>query len=601
MTWQIALTLLLVFGAVVALMRSRMGPDLVLMGTLTFLLLAGVVDVDRALYGFSNQGLVTVAVLFVVAEGLNQTGAINRLVQSVLGQPRSAFVGLFRLIFPAAFMSAFVNNTPVVAMLMPVVNDWSKKCGLSVSKFLLPLSFATILGGMCTVFGTSTTLILNGWFAQALENGPYASLSASPLGLFEIAWIGIPLTVVGLIYLLFVTPWILPDRVSAETQFDDPREYTTEMIVEAGSPLVGKSIEEAGLRSLPGLYLMEINRDSELITAVAPERKILAHDRLIFVGVVESIKDLQRIPGLNPATNQVFKLDSPRSQRCLIEAVVSNTCPVVHQTIRDMHFRTRYNAVVIAVSRNGHRIRGKIGDIVLLPGDTLLLEAHPSFADLHRNSRDFFLVSRVADSTPLRHEQAWMAQVILGVMILTATVLNFGMLKAALFAAALMILTRCVRPSEARRSIDWSILVTIGAGIGLGEAMDQSGTAKLLAENMIDLAGASPIAVLATVYGVTMLMTNLITAKAGGMLIFPIALESAANLGVSPEPFAVAVMISAAASLATPHGFQTNLMVYGPGGYHSSDFFRVGGPLSLILWAVSVALIPLIWPFTVVG
>ncbi len=588
MNWEIGLTLLVVLGSIIAMIRSRIGPDLILIGALAFLMLADVVDVDRALKGFANQGLATVAILFVVAEGLNQTGAINRFVQSLLGHPKSALVGQIRLVFPAAFMSAFINNTPVVAMLLPVVNDWSKKCGFSISRFLLPLSFATILGGMCTIFGTSTTLILNGWFVQA---------GYDSIGLFEIAWIGVPLALIGLVYLLLTSSWLLPERVSAETQFDDPREYTIEMIVESGSPLIGKSIGDAGLRSLPGLYLMEISRDDELIAAVSPDRKIQVQDRLIFVGVVESIKDLQKMAGLKPATNQVFKLDSPRSQRCLVEAVVSNTCPAVQQTIRDVHFRTQYNAVVIAVSRNGYRIRGKIGDIVLQPGDTLLLEAHPSFADLHRNSRDFFLVSRVEDSTPLRHEQAWMAQIILGIMIITATVLNFGMLKASLFAAMLMILTRCTRPSEARRCIDWSILVTIGAGIGLGEAMEQSGAAKLLAESVINGAGSSPTAVLAVVYGITMLMTNLITAKAAGMLVFPIALQAAVNLGVDPTPFAITVMISAAASFATPHGFQTNLMIYGPGGYHASDFLRIGGPLSLILWGCSVVLIPMIWSF----
>ncbi len=588
MTWEIVFTLTIVLGSIIAMIRSRIGPDLILVGALSFLLLSGVVDVDRGLKGFSNPGLITVAILFVVAEGLHQTGAINQIVQSMLGHPKSATTGLVRLIFPAAVLSAFINNTPVVAMLMPVVNDWAKKCGYSVSKFLLPLSFATILGGTCTIFGTSTTLILNGWFAEA---------GYDPIGLFEVTWIGLPLTVIGLAFLLLTSGWLLPDRISAETQFDDPREYTIEMIVEPGSPLVGKSIGAAGLRSLPGLYLMEIARNDELIPVVSPERRIEQGDRLIFVGVVESIKDLQKIAGLKPATNQVFKLDSPRSQRCLIEAVVSNTCPVVNQTIRDMHFRTLYNAVVIAVSRNGHRIRGKIGDIVLLPGDTLLLEAHPSFADTHRNSRDFFLVSRVEDSTPLRHEQAWMAQVILGIMIITATILEFGMLKASLFAAVLMVLTRCVRPPEARQCIDWSILVTIGAGIGLGEAMDQSGAATLIASSVITSVGSSPLIVLAVVYGITMVMTNLITAKAAGMLIFPIALEAATNMGVSPTPFAIAVMISAAACFATPHGFQTNLMVYGPGGYQASDFARIGGPLSLIIWAASIALIPLIWPF----
>ncbi|MGH7127731.1 MAG: SLC13 family permease, partial [Planctomycetaceae bacterium] len=372
--------------------------------------------------------------------------------------------------------------------------------------------------------------------------------------------------------------------------------YTIEMLVEPGSPLVGKTIEEAGLRHLTGMYLMEIDREGRVLAAVSSNERLQARDRLIFVGVVESVVDLQRIPGLKPATNQVFKLDSPRSDRCLVEAVVSNSYPFLRMTIREARFRSHYNAAVIAVARNGQRINKKIGDIELLPGDTLLLETHPQFVDSQRNSRDFFLVSQVQDSTPPRYERAWVAQLILAAMIVVVATGLLKMLTASLFAAGLMVLTRCCRGSEARRSVDWSVLITIGAGLGVGAAMDETGTAEFIAGGLVELGGSNGWLVLAILYGVTMVFTNLITAKAAAVLFFPIAVASAHNIGADVKPFAIAIMMAAAASFATPIGYQTNLMVYGPGGYRFSDYLRIGGPLSLLIWAISMAIIPWRWP-----
>ncbi len=455
---------------------------------------------------------------------------------------------------------------------------------------MLPLSYAAILGGLCTLIGTSTTLVLNGLLIDAGHES---------LSLFEIGKVGLPCAVVGILYVLATSAWLLPNRKPVLDQLDDPREYTVEMLVEASSPLVGKSIELAGLRHLPGMYLMEIEREGHILAAVSPKELLSAGDRLVFVGVVESVVDLQRIPGLKPATNQVFKLDSPRSERCLIEAVVSSTCPVVHRTIREAKFRTRYNAAVIAVSRNGERLRGKIGDITLVPGDTLLLEAHATFADLQRNSRDFYLVSRIEGSTPPKYELAWIAQAVMVGLVLLVTVFGVGMLEASLLAAAVMLTTRCVSPTEAKGAIDWSILITMGAGIGIGVAMDaqHSRAGEFVAGLLIGFAGKDEILALAIVYGITMVFSNLITAKAAGVLVFPVALATAATLDVSFLPFAIAVMVAAAASLALPIGYQTNLMVFGPGGYRYSDYVRFGTPLSVILWAVSIVIIPQMWPF----
>jgi di/tricarboxylate transporter len=369
------------------------------------------------------------------------------------------------------------------------------------------------------------------------------------------------------------------------------------MRVTPESPLIGQTIEQAGLRHLPGVYLMEINREKEVLAAVAPEERLQANDQLVFVGVVDSVVDLQRFRGLIPATDQVFKLAGLRSQRCLIEAVVSDTCPLIGQTIRDGRFRTLYNAVVIAVARNGERLRQKIGDIDLHPGDTLLLEAGPWFVQRQRNSRDFFLVSRVEDSTPPRHERAWMAWMILAGMVTTAALGWLSMLNASMLAAGLMLLTGCCTSTIARRSVDWQVLLVIAASFGIEQALRKSGAAHAMTSALLGLANANPWLALAMVYGATMLLTELISNNAAAALMFPIALATATSLQVSPMPFMIALTMAASYGFATPIGYQTNLMVYGPGGYHFTDYMRLGIPLNALLWAMTVLITPLVWPF----
>jgi di/tricarboxylate transporter len=342
---------------------------------------------------------------------------------------------------------------------------------------------------------------------------------------------------------------------------------------------------------------MEIDRENQVLAAPSSNVILHANDRLVFAGIVESVVDLQKLRGLTPATNQVYKLDEPRTNRTLVEAVVSNTCPLVGRTIRESRFRTIYNAAVIAVARNGERLRKKIGDIVLQPGDTLLLEARASFAAQHRNSRDFYLVSRINDSAPPRHERAWVALVILAAMVVTVAAGWLDILNAALLAAGAMVITRCCTASTVLRAIDWQVLLVIAAAFGLGAAMEASGAAAVIAKRLIGLAGANPHMTLVVIYGVTMLFTEIITNNAAAVLVFPIALSTAQQIGVSPLPFVFAIMMAASASFSTPIGYQTNLMVYGPGGYKFTDYFRVGGPLNVLLWLVAVIIIPRVWPF----
>lgn len=627
MGWEAYFTLG-VLGLVLSLLAiSKVGPDVILIGGLALLLVAGIVDAPTALAGMANEGMITVGVLYVVGAGLRQTGGVDWVAQRLFGRPKSTSGAIGRLMAPTMGLSAFMNNTPLVAMLIPAVNDWAKAHRISPSKLMIPLSYAAILGGTCTLIGTSTNLVVAGQVAKELEkefaahvqqhlpaNTPKeereaavqelrakwestTGLSKNGIRMFDITWVGVPAAVFGCAFIVGLSAWLLPDRKPVVSRFDNPREYTAEMLVPPDSPLIGKSIEEAGLRHLPGLFLAEIDRDGTVLAAVAPEEPLRANDRLVFVGVVESVLELQRMRGLLPAGDQVFKLASPRVNRCLIEAVVSPSCPAAGKTIRDSRFRTQYNAVVIAVARNGERMAGKIGDIVLRAGDTLLLETHRGFAEQHRNSRDFLLLSRLEDSTPPFHERSLVA---IGILLALVVGVTFGlitMLKAAMLAAGAMIFTRCCTVSIARRSVDWEVLLSIAASFGIGAAIENSGAARAISGQLMGLARGDPWWTLAALYFVTLIVTELITNNAAAALMFPLAMAAARALDANAMPFVVAVMMAASAGFATPIGYQTNLMVYGPGGYKFGDYLRVGVPLDILVGVVTCVLAPLVWHF----
>ena len=583
----------LVIGVVAAtglgLSLTRIGADLILVGALTVLLLLEVITPDTALSGFSNPGLATVAVLYVVVSGCIETGAANVLAKALLGRPKAEWSAQIRLMLPVAFLSAFLNNTPVVAMLVPAVQDWARRNRFSVSKLMIPLSYAAIFGGACTMIGTSTNLILAGLVEQ--------DSTLSSIGFFEIAWLGIPSAVIGIIFVLSTSRWLLPMRKPPITEQMNPKEYAVEMLVEAGSSLVGQTIEQAGLRHLPSLYLAEIERGDSVLPAVGPNERLQDNDRLVFVGMVDSVVDLYQIRGLIPAPDQVFKLDSPRPQRQLVEAVISGTSPLVGLSIRESRFRTRYDAVVIAVARSGKRVEGKIGAIELHVGDTLLLEARPAFVEQHRNSRDFLLVSAIEGGKTPRHDKAGIATLVLIAMVLGASLAGLSMLVAALVAAGLMIITRCTSANAARRNVDWQVLVVIGASIGLGSALEQTGAASAIAHFWISFAGQNHWIALLAIYLITSLFTAVVTNNAAAVLMFPIAKATAVGLGVSFSPFIFTIMMAASASFATPISYQTNLMVYGPGGYRFSDYLKIGIPLNLLMAGVTMAIAPWVWPF----
>lgn len=584
------LTIIVTLLVLVALALEKPA-DMVFAGAIVFLSLCGVITAQEAFSGFVSGSLLMVAALFLVTAGLKETGIVDMIGAKVLGPAKTELGGLIMLSLFCVGTSAFLNNTPIVAMLIPVVMSWCRRHHVAPSKLLIPLSFMAILGGCCSRIGTSTNLVVDGLMTK------YGMME---LGFFEIAWAGVPCAVVGLIYMLTIGRKLLPERKELMEQLGDSRrEYLVEMVVTPVCRLVGQSIETAGLRRLPGLFLIEVDRRGSIIAPVSPDTVLEAHDRLVFTGIVETIVDLKKIPGLEPATELTDQASQERRRRRLCEVVVSRSSPLVGQTVREAQFRSHYNAAIMAIHRNGARLATKIGDVKLEAGDTLLMQTGPNFVQAHRNNADFYLVSDVEGSQPMRHERWGVALLIFAVLL---AVMSFGggetAMLGAFVAGGLMIATRCMSASDGRQAIDWQVLIAIGASFGLGAALEKSGAALYLSTKLVAVTQPlGPYATLAAIYFVTMVLNELITNNGAAVLAFPFCVTAAKLTGCDPRPFVIAVALAASFAFASPVGYQTHMMVFGPGGYRFMDFVKVGVPLNLLLWVTCVILVPMIWPF----
>ncbi|MBF0161140.1 MAG: SLC13 family permease [Magnetococcales bacterium] len=589
MGWEAGLTITVIVVCLVLLASNRFAADTVLFGGVTLLLVSGILTPAQALAGLANEGVVTIGVLYVVVAGLQATGGMGWMADAVLGTPRSIPHAQWRMGLPILALSPFLNNTPVVAMFIPAVAIWARRFRLPISQLMIPLAYMTTAAGLCTLAGSSTNLVVNGLLRDK------AGLPG--FSLWELLWIGLPVTATVYLYTILWGIRLLPHSAEPSALFANVREYTVEMVVEQGGALHGKTVEAAKLRQLPGLFLVEIQRQGEVLPAVSSQQILAGGDRLIFTGNVESVADLRNMRGLLPATDQVFKLDAPVRERAILEAVVAEASPLVGMTVRRGQFRTVYNAAILAIVRNGAKVPGKIGNIVLRAGDLLLLEAHSSFLEQQRHSRDFLLVRSVENYQPVFHRRAPVALAILLAFILLATLGGLSTLESALIAAGMMLVTGCVNSTAARRTVEWPILLVIAASIALGTAMEKTGVARFMADQLISALHGGPWVTLATLYLTTALLTQMVTNNATAVLMFPIALSAANTLHLSPVPFAVVVLVAASSSFVTSIGYQTNLMVQGAGGYRFLDYVRFGWPLPILVGSVTVALVPRIWPF----
>lgn len=590
MEWEGWLSLGLTVSALAVLALTRIAPHLVMMAVLTILSGLGILTGSEALAGFSNSGLITVAAMFVVAAGIHSSGGVDLMVNKVLGQPTSTRSALNRMMTPVVIFSAFLNNTPVVATMIPAILAWSRKIKVPPSKLMIPLSYTAILGGTLTMIGTSTNLIVNGQYQDLTGEAGFS--------LFSITAVGLPVAVAGLAFMWFFFPKWLPDR-SDNQAFANLREFTLEVSVAPNGPLVGKNITEAGLRHLERIFLVEVIRQEHIITAVTPEHVLQGGDRLVFAGDTQAISDLLRINGIvpSPENGHTEDFDKNRAERRLVEAVVSPHCSALGKNIRDAKFRDRYGAVVLAVARNGERIKGNLGNIRLEAGDTLLLEARPAFVTRQRYNKDFLLINDL-DEEPPRHEKAILSWVILVGIVVAAGFDVISMLNASLIGAGLMLITGCCTASQAEKSLDITVIITIAASFALGAALQKTGVAGYLASSIIDFSGGIPWLTLILTYVAVSLLTEFITNNASALLMLPIVLEITEKASLNNEPFVFAVMMAASASFATPLGYQTNLMVYGPGGYRFTDFIKVGTLMNLFIGSVTLLVLIVGWPLT---
>ncbi|MDC1210339.1 SLC13 family permease [Porticoccaceae bacterium] len=582
----ITLGVLLVFLGII--IRGRLAIDFALAGAMVALLVLGVLTPNEAFSGFSNPALFIIACFYVVASALKESGALHWWVMRLLGNSGSIKGAIPRIMGPVALSSSMISNTPVVAIFIPLIQDWARRHQLSVSKLLIPLSYASILGGTCTLIGTSTNILVVGMLHSTPE--------ANSLSLFSPALVGIPLVILGIAYFVLIGHRLLPDRGGVMESMPDTREYAVSMRVEEGGPLAGMSIADAGLRHLQFSFLSEIQSKGHIIPAVGPEEILSGNDILIFVGQPEGVSELRQFRGLVPAEGEVLKLDVPYSSRALIEAVISPVSNLVGKTVKASSFRTMFGGVILSVSRNGDRINQKVGSIVLRAGDTLLLEAARGFVRRHRYSRDFLLLSRIDDASIPDVSKAPIALGLLGLFVVVVVSGLMSLVAAALLLVVALAATGCISMEFAQRSIDFRVLLAIGASLALGFALQKTGLADLAAQGIILLADGNPLLNLVLLYVATVIATELITNNAAAVLMFPLAQALSLELDASLLPFVMTIMFAASASFLTPLGYQTNLMVQGPGGYHFTDYFRVGILLSLMVGLTVVLLVPLFWP-----
>ncbi len=611
MTLEAWITLGTIAAIVVALtLKKRIGPDLIMSGGLVVLMLTGVVGWEEATSGFASQPILMIAALFVIAAALQETGGIEMVGRKILGRPSGLVTAQLRMMIPVAAMSAFMNTTPIVAMYLPMVSDWAKRLHIPPSKLFIPLSFSAIFGGQGSMIGTGSNLIIMMLFIRWWNEPPtwVVELNIGPpsgvLAFWGTAWIGIPVAILGMGFIVLTTKWLLPNRTPAIESKNDHRIYEIKMQIEKDSPIIGKSIEQAELRGLDGLYLSAIVRDDQIIHAVTPEMILFESDKLLFVGDVESVVDLRKIRGLVPAAKELKNIDGRIITRTMVEAVIAGSSSLVGQRVKDSQFRSTYNGVILSIHRRGRPIKEKIGDIVLEIGDTLLIESDNSFLRTWRYSQDFYLVSQVDNSRFPLHNKAWISLAVLGLlitMLTSSTYFGINLIAAVWFCGLLMIFTGCINGPAARRAINIQVLIVIGAAMGIGQAVDQSGLAITASTALLDFTHSLNVGNYGTLFAVfilTSIAAQLMTNFGAAVIMFPIVIGAAEGLGVSPYPFVFTMMAAAGCNFLTPVMYPTNLMVYGPGGYKFIDFPRLGLPLTLLVAFVATTIAPIVFPFT---
>ena len=591
MTLEMLFVLVMIIIMLMLLLFEVIRADFVVFLFLVIFLMTNMISTEDALSGFSNEGLMTILLLFIVASAIEKHGVIEGVIYKLLGDNTSPRMALLKLLPPVGVSSGFLNNTPIVLALTPVIKDWALKRGFSPSKFLIPLSYITIIGGTLTLIGTSTNLIIHGLLISDGKEG-YSFFQLAPVGIF--------ILIVGLIYLVTIGYKLLPTHLGATEKIEsETKEFLAEAEIGEDFEYSNHSVLDVTKHALKGIYIIEIIRDKRPLPEVNAYTYVEAGDRIIFSATLESIGDIKDVKGLTLRTGSELTLDDLQTDdTVLIEAVVSHRSILVGKTLKSSQFKTRYQAGVIAIHRNNKRINSKVGDIVLKPGDTLLLLAHESFLDVNRYSDDFYIVTNLTppDKFIRNKRQGLGVLLLLGVMISFVVLGILSMLKAMLVMVVILSLLKLITPRDVVTSVQFDVILLIGSAFGVGKAITNSGLASFAAEHIVDFAKPlGLIALLTALYIITNIFTELITNSAAAVIMYPIAIEVAEMMNVHYLGMVIAVTIAASSSFITPIGYQTNLIVYGPGGYKFTDYIKVGVPLSIITMIISVITIYFLW------
>ncbi len=585
----------------IALMYDLMRPGLILFSALIVLMAAGIINSKESLAGFSNKGMLTVGVLFLVSEGIRQTGGLNLIARTFLPQRRGKMpFTMLKLLFPISVISAFLNNTPVVIIFAPVFKNWAEKMNLSPQKFLIPLSYATILGGVCTLIGTSTNLVVHGLM---LENG------LDGLNMFELGKVGIWITITGLLYLAFIGHKILPGKKNNHRrQRSDYKEYFLDASLPPNSSLAGEEINNGRSHQLKNIIIHSIERDNELFDTRKGKFTLQQDDKLVITVKSDDLLPLISHRRLELKAMKGFGKFYKSTDIKQIEVVIAPRFPGINQTIDEFDFLNHYQAEVLAVHRNGETIATDVGSVRMKDGDSLVLLTNETFIKNWGGSKTFYLTSFIGEVPPPRYKGQRLAALILLLLMITGAALSDflpeingerpDMFYFAALVAIIMTWINILPNRQYTKAVSWDVLITIACAFGLSKALQNSGAADAIATTAINFSKSyGPIGVLITIYLITNLFTEIITNNAAAALVFPIAYSAAHQLGVDPKPFFIAICIAASSSFATPIGYQTNLLVQGLGNYRFGDYAKVGLPLNLLVFLISVTLIPLIWPF----
>jgi len=581
------ITIVTVFVMFSTLLLTKLRTDLVFLCAIAILFVTGVLDAKEAFSGFSSASVVVVGVLFIVVTGLTYTGVLQWIVKHLLGQPDSYSKAVVRLMLPVAALSSFLSNTTVVSLFVRIVKMWSHKLGVSPSKLLIPLSYASGMGGVCTLIGTPPNLIISGL---------YADNTGQSMNIFATAVPGLFCLFVGVLSVIAMRR-MLPVRKAPESAFESTSEYTVELQVPSDNPYIGQTLGEAGLYTVKGGSLLEVYHFDEVPSPVTENEYILGGDHLVYAGQIDEILELVETHGLVSANHHVFSLNEIDHNRQLRTAYVTFGSPLIGTTISKSDFERKNNMTLVAVARRGMRISDPPRQVVLRAGDTLLLDCPP-----HMNMDTDRLVSQLHffdnEQLPNIGPKTLISSFIMLAMVVLSALGVMPLLHCAFLAAGAMLIFRCCTPEQAMKSINGEILMVFAGSVVLGLALQKTGVAERLAFGILDICGTNPIVVMTSICLVGTFITEFISNTAAGAMFFPIMYQAAEHLGYEPYPFLIALMISVSSSFATPIGSPTHMLVYGPGGYRFSDFMRIGLPMNFIILAANIFIVNIVYPLT---